>query len=81
MANQPENLQPVPMAEISIATKPEFKKAQPVAQFATEYFQILGLSVCSKCGDKKHTDGFGKIVCAIGITVKKECPMIDKEGK
>ena len=81
MANQPENLQPVLVAEVSTATKPEFKKDQPAAKFATEYFQTLGLSVCPKCGDKKHTDGFGKIVCAIGITLKKDCPMIDKEGK
>lgn len=81
MANQPENLQPVLVAEVITATKPEFKKAQPAAQFATEYFETLGLSVCTKCGSKKQTDGFGKIVCAIGITFKKDCPMIDKEGK
>ena len=83
MTNQPENLQFASVAEVSPATKPEFKKAQPAAQFATEYFQTLGLSVCPnpKCGSKKQTDGFGKIVCAIGITLKKDCPMIDKEGK
>jgi hypothetical protein len=42
----------------------------------------LGLSVCTKCGSKKQTDGFGKIVCTIGITIKKECPMLaGKEDK
>ncbi|TAG98720.1 MAG: hypothetical protein EAZ18_00140 [Oscillatoriales cyanobacterium] len=90
MANEPENLQTAPTTEVSTAAKPEFKKAQPKedpkvvqpAEFATEYFQILGLSVCTKCGSKKQTDGFGKIVCTIGITAKKECPMLaGKEDK
>ena len=91
MANEPENLQPALSAEVSTAAKPEFKKAQlkedskiaqPEAQFATEYFETLGLSVCTKCGSKKQTDGFGKVVCAIGITAKKECPMLAaKEDK
>jgi hypothetical protein len=90
MANEPENLQLPLTTEVSTAAKPEFKKAQPKedpkvaqpAEFATEYFQTLGLSVCTKCGSKKQTDGFGKIVCTIGITIKKECPMLaGKEDK
>ncbi len=91
MANEPDipqlSIAPTPIP----SNKPDFKKSQSKeepfvsatepAQFATEYFQTLGLLVCSKCGSKKQTDGSGKIICAIGVAVKKECPMLSKEGK
>lgn len=94
MPIEPETQQPI-LPEPTPGNKPEFKKSQSkeepripeipaekAVQFATEYFQTLGLAVCSKCGSKKQTDGFGKIICAIGITVKKDCPILaDKEGK
>jgi hypothetical protein len=90
MPNEPEILPPAPETLSVSATKPEVvKKSQvpqskgvgsvphpeKVAQFSTNYFQILGLSVCSKCGSKKQTDGTGQIVCAIGL-VEKGCPMV-----
>lgn len=91
MANEPDTPQPPIGLNPTPSNKPDFKKVQTKeeqqvlifepAQFATEYFQTLGLSVCSKCGSKKQTDGSGKIICVIGMTVKKECPMLDKEGK
>lgn len=91
MANEPDTPQPPIAPNSTPSNKPEFKKAQSKeessvsasepAQFATAYFQTLGLSVCSKCGSKKQTDGSGKTTCAIGITVKKECPMLAKEDK
>lgn len=90
MAEPTENLQPT--TPPPAPSKPEVKKVQAKeetsaseqsAQFATEYFQALGLAVCPnpKCGSKKQTDGFGKVICAIG-TIKKECPMLAaKEDK
>jgi hypothetical protein len=79
----------LPAIPPQIPSKPEFKKiqakeetsvsAEQPAQFATDYFQTLGLVVCPKCGGKKQTDGLGKIACTIGLT-KKECPML-KENK
>jgi hypothetical protein len=91
MPNESEIPPPVPEPLPTSATKPEVvKKSQlpqskgvgfvphpeKVAQFATNYFQTLGLSVCSKCGSKKQTDGTGQIVCVIGL-VEKGCPMVN----
>jgi hypothetical protein len=54
--------------------------SQVKANFPSDYYKQLGWSVCSKCGSKKQTDGFGNIVCAISISAPN-CPMLDKEGK
>ncbi|MEG3875797.1 hypothetical protein QT972_00235 [Microcoleus sp. herbarium7] len=90
MAELTDTLQPIIPPQVP--SKPEVKKnqakeetsvsAEQPAEFATEYFHTLGLAVCAKCGSKKQTDGAGKITCAIGITIKKECPMLaGKEDK
>ena len=48
------------------------------ADFASNHFKALGLPVCSKCGSKKQTDGYGNVICSIN---ESSCPMVEESKK
>lgn len=48
------------------------------ADYASDYFKVLGLAVCSKCGNKKQTNGYGNVICGVG---ESNCPMVEGSKK
>lgn len=76
----PDPNPPKPKVEAGVKKPPDVSKVQPPptvdANFPSDYYKNLGLSVCPKCGSKKQTDGY-KVICAVS---SDDCPMI-KESK
>lgn len=59
--------------DVSKVTPPPSVKAN----YASDYFKMLGFAVCS-CGNKKQTDGYGNVICGIG---ESNCPMVEESRK
>lgn len=70
-----------PKVEAGVKKATEDSKVTPPpsvkADFASDYFKVLGLPFCSKCGSKKQTDGHGNVICSVN---ESSCPMV-KESK
>ena len=48
------------------------------ADYASDYFKMLGLQVCPKCGNKKQTDGYNNVICGVS---ESSCPMVEESKK
>lgn len=69
-----------PKVEAGVKKPSDTSKVTPSVSvktdYASDYFKTLGLAVCTKCGNKKQTDGFGNIICGLS---DPSCPMLQKE--
>lgn len=71
-----------PRVEAGVKKPTDSSKVTPPlsvkADFASDYFKVLGLQVCPKCGNKKQTDGHNNVICGVG---ESSCPMVEESKK
>lgn len=71
-----------PKVEAGVKKPTDSSKVTPPpsvkADFASDYFKVLGLQVCPKCGNKKQTDGCSNVICGVG---ESNCPMVEESKK